>query len=287
MIYAFIEEHKEYAVVRWAKFFEVSTSGYYDWMRARASRAQHDQVYGDAVEKIFHESHETYGAERIGAVLRQRGQRASFSKIQRIMHERGLRSVHVKKVRPLTDSRKARGDAYPNLLRGRDTVKPFEAVSSDISYISTGEGYDYLCEIKDVHSGLILATCQSERMTKALVLDTIEAARKRWHLQEGTIFHSDRGSQYTSGEVMGRLSKYGFKQSFSRVGMPGDNAWSESFFSILKKEVVHHQRFDTREQARRVIFEYIESFYNRRRIQKKLGFLSPLDWLQSIHSNAA
>ena len=185
------------------------------------------------------------------------------------MHQRGLRSVHVKKVRPLTDSRKARGDGYPNLLRGREHIKPFEAVSSDISYIPTGEGFDYLCEIKDIHSGLILATCQSERMTKSLVLDTIDAVMKRWRLQEGTIFHSDRGSQYTSKEVMRRLRKYGFKQSFSRVGMPGDNAWSESFFSILKKEVVHPQRFCTREQARQTIFEYVETFYNRFRIQKK------------------
>ena len=282
-----MEAHEEYPVVKWARFFEVSTSGYYTWLRERASRAQREQAYGDEVESIFRESRGTYGAERIGGVLRQRGRRASFSKVRRIMRERGLRSVHVKKVRPLTDSRRARGSGYPNLLRGRGATKPFEALSSDISYIPTGEGYDYLCQVKDIQSGLILATCQSERMTRALVLNTITAARKRWHLPEGTIFHSDRGSQYTSKEVMTLLQKHGFRQSFSRLGMPGDNAWSESFFSVLKKEVVHHQRFPTRDQARQAIFAYIETFYNRLRIQKKLGFRSPLDWLADSHTNAA
>ena len=233
------------------------------------------------MESIFRESHGTYGAERISAVLRQGGRRASFRRVKRIMQQRGLRSVHVRKFRQLTDSRKARGDEYLNLLRGIEITQPFQALSSDISYIPTDEGFDYVCQIKDIRSGVILAVCQSERMTKTLVLDTIKAARKRWHLPEGLIFHSDRGSQYTSKEVMDLLRKFGFQQSFSRVGMPADNAWSESFFSILKKEVVHPQRFATRAQARQAVFAYIETFYNRLRIQKKLSWLSPLSWLSS------
>ena len=287
MIYAFIEAHEEYPVVKWARYFEVSTSGYYTWLREKAFRAQRERAYGNEVESIFHASKGTYGAERIGAVLRQRGRRASFAKVRRIMCQRGLRSVHVKKSKPLTDSRKARGDGYPNLLRGRDITQPFQALSSDISYIPTDEGFDYLCQIKDIRSGLILAACQSDRMTKALVLDTIRAARTRWNLPKGVVFHSDRGSQYTSKEVMTLLQKHGFRQSFSRLGMPGDNAWSESFFSVLKKEVVHHQRFATRQLARQAIFIYIHTFYNRLRIQKKLGFRSPLIWLSLAQSPAA
>ena len=287
MIYSFIEVHEEYPVVKWARFFEVSTSGYYGWLSERVFRAKRDQAYGDEVESIFLESRKTYGVERINALLRQRGKRASFSKVRRIMNERGLRSVHVKKIKQLTDSRKARGNGYPNLLRGRKISKPFEVLSSDISYIPTSEGFDYLCQIKDIHSGQIMASCQHERMTKDLILDTIKAAKRRWHLPKGIIFHSDRGSQYTSKEVVKLLQKYGFKQSFSRIGMPGDNAWSESFFSILKKEVVYPRKFDTRLQARQVVFEYIEVFYNRLRIQKKLGFLSPLDWLASLRTEVA
>ena len=287
MIYAFIETHEEHAVVKWAQYFGVSTSGYYDWVRDRRDRNARYQSYGDEVESIFHDSHNTYGAERIGAVLRQRGHRASFRKVKRIMRERGLRSVHVKRVKALTDSRKARGEGFPNLLHGQVITQPFEALSSDISYIPTDEGFDYLCQIRDIHTGLILATQQLPRMSKELVLETIQAALTRWHLPEGTIFHSDRGSQYTSKEVTKLLTKMGIRQSFSRVGMPGDNAWSESFFSILKKELVYPQRFVTREEARQAVFAYIETFYNRTRIQKQLGWCSPLQSLCASQHSAA
>ena len=287
MIYAYIEAHDEYPVVKWARYFGVSTSGYYKWKRERSNRQASYRTYGDAVEQIFGEGRGTYGSERICGVLRQRGHSASFRKVKRIMEERGLRSVHVKKVKPLTDSRKARGAGYENLLRGREITMPLEAVSSDISYIPTGEGFDYLCEIKDIKTGTVLAVCHRERMTKELVLDTIRAAHKRWALPEGLIFHSDRGSQYTSKEVMDLLKELGSQQSFSRVGMPGDNAWSESFFSILKKEVIHPHSFATREQARLVIFEYIEVFYNRARVQKRLGWLTPLHSLRLVQPVAA
>jgi len=203
------------------------------------------------------------------------------------MQERGLRSVHEKKIKRLTDSRKARGEGYENLLRGQTITEPFEALSSDISYIPTDQGFDYLCQIKDIKTGIILAACQQERMTKELVLDTIRAAHKRWKLKQGTIFHSDRGSQYTSGEVRRLLSQLGIRQSFSRVGMPGDNAWSESFFSIYKKELVHPQRFGTRDLARLATFDFIETFYNRTRVQKRLGYRAPLESLHTMLPTAA
>jgi len=287
VIYAFMEAHGEHAVAKWAGYFGVSRGGYYGWKRDREGREARYQAYGDEVESIFHDSHNTYGAERIGAVLRQRGYRASFGKVKRIMRERSLRSVHVKRVKALTDSRKARGDGYANLLRGREIARPFEALSSDISYIPTDEGFDYLCIVKDIATGTVLATCQRERMTQQLVLDTIRAAHKRWRLPQGCIFHSDRGSQYTSKEVMDLLAKLDIRQSFSRVGMPGDNAWSESFFSILKKEVVHPHRFATRGDVRQAVFAYIETFYNRSRIQKKLRFRSPFDVLRDAQPFAA
>jgi putative transposase len=287
VIYAFIEAHIEYPVKKWAKYFEVSTSGYYSWLVKRDERSRREKNYADEVERIFMESRGTYGAERLGAELRRRGHSASFRKVRRIMRERNLHSVHVRKVKPLTDSRKARGDGFPNLLRGRKFTKPFEALSSDITYIPTDEGFDYLCQIRDVCSGVILASQQQARMTKELVLATIRAAYKRWCLPMGTIFHSDRGSQYTSKDVMDLLSSLGFRQSFSRVGMPGDNSWSESFFSILKKEAVYPYHFKTRESARQAIFSYIETFYNRYRIQKNLGWYSPLQWLDLSPTAAA
>jgi putative transposase len=279
VIYAFIEEQLKYPVAKWASFFEVSKSGYYRWKQVRGTRLERDAAYRERIRKIFKDSKGTYGAERISAELRKNGHHASYRKVKREMNEMGLRSVHQRRVKSLTDSRKARGDEYVNLLKDKVITAPFTALSSDISYIPTDEGFLYLCQIKDIVSNIVLAEHMSERMTRDLVLTTIRAAHKRYQLCDGTIFHSDRGSQYTSNEVKALLSKLRYRQSFSRVGMPGDNAWSESFFSILKKEAVFPVRFHSRDDARQAIFAYIEAFYNRRRIQKTLGYLSPVQWL--------
>ncbi len=196
------------------------------------------------------------------------------------MEMQGLRSIHRKKRRrSLTDSRKARGDGYANLTRNLRIDAPFQVLSSDISYIRTGEGFDYLCQIKDVKSGIVLAESMSEHMKAELVVKTIRKALQRWDIPTGCIFHSDRGSQYTSESVMNLLTNEGLRQSFSRVGMPGDNSWSESFFANLKKEAVHWTHFRTRDDAKQKLFAYIEGFYNTRRVQKRLGYLSPMQWL--------
>ncbi len=198
------------------------------------------------------------------------------------MNEQKLYSVHLKYQRSLTDSRRARGDGYPNLLKNTEITKPLQALSSDISYIPTNEGFEYTCTIRDIMSGVVLSSKTTSHMKKELVLDTINSLQKSWHLPKEIIFHSDRGSQYTSSEVMKLLSKLGFRQSFSRVGMPGDNSWSESFFSILKKELVFPiGRFQSRECARQAVFEFIEGFYNPSRVQKSLGYNSPIQWLHN------
>ena len=159
-----MEKEREYPVVKWAGFFEVSTSGYYEWKETRAARSARDTAYSERVRRIFESSNGTYGAERISAEMRKDGQRASYRKVKRTMNEMGLRSVHQKKVKSLTDSRKARGDEYVNLLKDKVITTPFTALSSDISYIPTDEGFLYLCQIKDIVSNVILAECMSERM---------------------------------------------------------------------------------------------------------------------------
>ncbi len=117
------------------------------------------------------------------------------------------------------------------------------------------------------------------RITKELVLNTIRAAYGRWPIPEGAILHNDWGSQYTAKAVKELVERLGWKQSLSRVGKPGDNAWSESFFSILKKEIIHWHFHPTRESARQRVFEYIEIYYKRQRKQKRLGYLSPIQLL--------
>jgi len=202
------------------------------------------------------------------------------------MAEQNLKSIHLRRrQRSLTNSSKARGEGYTNLVHELEITMPFQVLSSDISYIRTKEGFDYLCQVKDAASGLILAQSMSKRMKADLVADTIRQMLKRWELPRGCIFHSDRGSQYTSKLVSELLNRQKIEQSYSRVGKPGDNSWSESFFSNLKKEAVHWFHFATREEARDAMFAYIEGFYNTKRIQKRLGYLSPMQWLEEWYVN--
>jgi putative transposase len=264
---------------------QVSTSGYHEYRRGLDSKARVERAYREKIRELFEESRRTYGADRICGLLRQGGYKASFGRVKALMEEMGLVSIHRRRrQRSLTDSRKSRGDGYDNLVKGMKITEPFEVVSSDISYIRTAEGFGYICQIRDVASNIVLAERMTDNMRSELVMDTIKQAKRLWNLGDGTIFHSDRGSQYTSEAVVSLLQKSGLKQSFSRVGMPGDNAWSESFFANMKKEQVHWTHFKTIAEARDVLFEYIEVFYNRKRVQKRLGYLSPVQWLKQRNS---
>lgn len=277
-----MEQQKQHATAKWAKTLGVSTSGYYDWKNDCENRKARDQKTRQIVIALFREEGQgTYGADRICGCMRRDGYRASYRVIKRIMKEEGLKSSHCRRrQRSLTDSRKARSDNYKNLTRDIEITNPFQVLSSDISYIRTGEGFDYLCQVRDVLTNTVLAQYQTHTMKAELVAQTVKMAKERWGLPEGVIFHSDRGSQYTAKEVMNQIASYGWQQSFSRVGKPGDNSWSESFFAILKKEIIHWHFYPTREKARQTIFEYIEAFYNRQRAQKRLGYLSPIQFLK-------
>jgi putative transposase len=264
----------------------VSRSSYYKWKKTRDKREKAAKIYAETISKIFNESGGSYGAERVCAGLRKKGFTASFRRVRDKMAKQGLKSIHLRRrQRSLTDSSRARGEGYANLVRGKEITVPFQVLSSDISYIRTKEGFEYLCQVKDVASGVILAHSMSGRMKADLVTDTIRRMVKRWKLPVGCIFHSDRGSQYTSSVVKDLLNRHKIEQSYSRVGKPGDNSWSESFFANLKKEAVHWVHFTTREEARDAMFAYIEGFYNTKRIQRRLGYLSPMQWLKEWYGN--
>ena len=281
MKYEFICERQDYSVSKWAAFLKVSQSGYYEWRKLKKKREEEHMRLRRLVRKIFFDHHGTYGPDRLCGALRRMGEKASYRKIQKIMQEEGLVSIHCRRRnRSLTDSRKSRGEGYDNLTKETVITRPFQVLSSDISYIRTLMGFLYLCIVRDVVSGVILAIALSDRMKAELVETAVKRALQRWEIPKGCIFHSDRGSQYTSRRVRELLLRHGIRQSFSRVGMPGDNAWSESFFANLKKEAVHWRIFRTREEAGKKIFGYVEAFYNTKRIQKRLGYLSPLQWLE-------
>ena len=275
-----MEKQNRYSKAKWAKQLGVSTSGYYVWLQTRSARQERYETCKDRVISAFTEGKGTYGAGRICGIIRRDGHAISCPVVKKIMAQEGLKSCHLRRKQlSLTDSRDAHSNKYQNLTKGLEIDKPFQVLSSDISYIRTGEGFDYLCQIRDVYTNVVLASCQEKLMKKELVLHTLNAAQRRWNLPADIIFHSDRGSQYTSQAVKDQISSYGWKQSYSRLGTPGDNAWSESFFSVLKKEIVHWHFYPTREAARQAIFEYIEVFYNRCRVQKRLGYLSPINFL--------
>jgi putative transposase len=270
-------------VAKWATFFQVSRSGYYTYIKRWEYRKEEEIAKKSEIKRIFDESGGTYGPDRINGIIRKAGGKASYRKTSKYMAEMGLQSVHNRhRTRSLTDSRKSRGEGYPNLVRGQVFKVPYQALCSDITYLKSGEGWLYLCTVKDIVSGEILGEATSETMKKELVIQAFLNAQARHQLTKETIFHSDRGSQYTSKAFIDTLDYYGIKQSFSRVGMPGDNAWAESFFATLKKECIHFRQFPTREELRQTVFAWIESFYNTRRVQAKLGYLSPRDYARLL-----
>ena len=284
MIYEFIRERRDYSVAKWALFFNVSRSGYYSYLLYVDERTASRNALKIEIKRIFDDSGGTYGAKRICGVFRREGRKVSYKTIRRYMIQMDLISVYnlYKKGRSLTDSRKSRGEGYPNLLSGKSFDKPRMVVCSDITYLKSGEGWDYLCVVKDIVSGDILGMATSNNMKKELVIQAFLNVQVRYKLPKGAVFHSDRGSQYTSNAFMSLLSLHGIKQSFSRVGMPGDNAWAESFFATLKKECIHFKHFATRDELRQTVFTWIHCFYNSKRVQERLGYLSPNNYVAML-----
>ena len=286
MKYQFIQRHPEYPVAKWAEMLKIDRTGYYSWLRCREARHEREAYLKKRIMEEFNKSRGTYGPDRIVKELRKFGDSIGRERCASYMDDMGLDSCHNRhRARSLTNSRNARGDGYPNILGKKEfQIVPRMGLVSDITYIRTDEGFMYHCMIKDVISGDVLGDHMSDRMTKELVINAMLSVMARHELSEGCIFHSDRGSQYTSKAFMGLLAGYGIRQSFSRVGMPGDNSWSESFFATMKKELIHRTHFETKVQAREAVFEYIYCFYNVTRIQKRLGYLSPKQYLRSLET---
>jgi len=271
-------------VAKWARFLQVSRSGYYEYMEHQEKRAKMKEELKQEIKRIFDESGGEYGPDRICGILRKNGYKASYKKVSEYMAEMKLVSIYNrhKKSRSLTNSKKARGEGYPNLVVKEVVTKPRQVACSDITYLKSGEGWLYLCTVKDIITGEILGEAFSENMKKELVIQAFLNAQARNKLEPGSIFHSDRGCQYTSKEFMNLLKMYGIRQSFSRVGMPGDNAWAESFFATLKKVCIHFRYFATREELKQAVFNWIHSSYNSNRVQKRLGYVTPREYATSL-----
>lgn len=191
------------------------------------------------------------------------------------MQANGIRARHKRRYKATTDSKHSFPVA-PNVLnRQFRTVRPDQVWVADITYLPTAEGWLYLAAVMDLHTRMIVGWAMDSRMTRDLVINGLRMARFRRKPKAGLIHHSDRGSQYASHDYQAVLKEYDMTPSMSRKGNCWDNAPMESFFNSLKNERTHHQRYATREEARRDTFEYIEVFYNRSRRHSALGYQSP------------
>jgi putative transposase len=275
----------EYPVPLLSQVLSVSASGYYVWQNRPLSQRDRKEVRLELEIKAAHKrTRQTYGSERLQHDLAEYGVQVGICRIKRIRKKLGLRCRQKRKFKVTTDS-KHKLPVAENLLAQRFQVdEPNKVWLSDITYIPTDEGWLYLAGHKDLFNSEIVGYAMGERLTRNLVSQSLFRAVVAKHPAKGLLHHSDRGSQYCSHEYRSLLEQFGLEVSMSGKGNCFDNAPMESFWGTLKQELVHHRHYRTRQEAIREITEYIEIFYNRLRLQSKLGFLSPATYVQRFYA---
>jgi len=261
----------------------VSRSWYYAWSKSGATARQHaDQKLLVVIQAAFDASDRTYGAARIGEELRSQGIRVGKNRIGRLMKQRGLHVKTTRRFKVTTNSDHKRPVA-PNLVNREFTASASDRLwTGDITY-----SWLYLAVVLDVFSRRIVGWSMDRRMKDDLVIAAFRNALIRRRPESGFIFHSDRGSQYCSRRFRSLVHGAGGAQSMSATGNCYDNAITESFFGTLKRELVHHCSFATRQEAQSTIFRYIEGFYNRKRRHSAIDYLSPEQFEQACMQMAA
>lgn len=272
--------HKtEHSINSMCKELGVKRSGYYSWLqRGKSEREKRNLWLEHKIWFIFQESCQRYGSPRITAELKAQGIKCTKKTVAKIMKYLGLKSK-IRRRYKITTNSKHKFPVAKNLVERK--FNPAESNRlwvSDITYIRTLEGWLYLAVIIDLYSKTIVAWSASNRADENLVAGTITKAINSRNPGKELIFHSDRGVQYASLKVRSLLEKKKVNQSMSSKGNCYDNAPAESFFSILKRELIYHEVYKTREEAKTSLFQYIEIFYNRKRRHSALGYMSPLEF---------
>jgi transposase InsO family protein len=267
----------DYPLTLVRRILSVSASGYYAWVDKPLSKwAQEEARLEVEIKAAYQRTRQVYGAEKLQHDLAEHGIRVGICRIKRIRRKLGIRCKQKRKFKATTDSRHTLPVAENILGQQFAVTEPNKVWVSDITYVPTDEGWLYVAGHKDLCTGNIVGYAMGERLTRNLVSQSLIRAVAAKRPPEGLVHHSDRGSQYCSHEFRNILEQYGITASMSRKGNCYDNAPMESFWGTLKQELVHHQRYRTRQEAIRDITEYIEIFYNRQRLQPRLGFLSPV-----------
>ena len=280
MKYRFISDNREtFRVGRMCKLLNVSRSSYYAWLtRPESRRSRENRALEDKIRVLHAASHGIYGAPKIHQDLTDDGIQCGKNRVARIMRQAGIRSITHKKFKATTNSRHNFPIA-PNLLNQDFTVDaPDRVWVGDITYIHTSEGWLYLSMILDLFNRKVVGWAASSRMTRQLAIDAIQMAIGRRNPEKGLLHHSDRGSQYASGDYQKILKDHGIVCSMSRKGNCYDNAVAESFFGRLKCEWVNHHRYLNRSEAIQSLFYYIEIFYNRKRRHSSIDYATPQEY---------
>lgn len=282
------QERRGYPMDELCRALRVSRGGYYGWLGGRGRmREQADAVLLKEIRRIHSDSHQSYGSPRVYRELRQKGIACSKARVERLMRENEVRSKHKRKFKVTTDS-KHNLPVAPNVLAGRFAwERPNQAWVGDITYVPTDEGWLYLAVLLDLFSRRIVGWAMDKHMMRHLPLRALHMAIQQCRPSKGLLHHTDQGSQYASADYRTVLAAQGMVCSMSAKGRCYDNAVAESFFHSLKVELVHGQRFVSREQAMSTIFKYIEVFYNTKRLHSVLGYVSPADYEQAALLKAA
>lgn len=269
-------EKANFPIVKMCEWAEVSTSGYYEWRdRPASATAIRREYLKRLITAIFKLSDETYGYRRVHAQLTRQGEHVSDELVRELMRELGLVSCQPRPYRPATTTP---GDPGPILdLVNRDFTAdaPGEKMVGDITYIPTGEGWLYLATVIDCHTKACVGYSMADHLRAELVIDALHMAARNYPLAPGAIFHSDRGTQYTSAAFEAATSLLGIRRSVGATGVCFDNALAESFNAAVKVERVNRTTYSTREHARTDVARYIEFRYNRQRLHSGLGYRTP------------
>jgi putative transposase len=280
-IFRFIDAERAYLpVALLCRTLEVSRSGYHAWCsRLPSERNREDAILTAKIHEIHRRSRETYGSPRVHAELKALGRRCSRKRLARLMREAALQGCGFASGRRRGTTRRSRRSAAPaqDLVKRNFTATQTDRVwVADITYVATGEGFLYPAFILDVYSRRVVGWAMESHLRTELVVDALQMAVWRRKPAPGLVHHSDQGVQYMALSFSERLREVGITLSMGRTAL--DNAMSESFVSTLKGELVSRLKFPTRQAARTAIFEYLETFYNARRLHSSLGYRSPADY---------
>ena len=271
---------KDYPIEELCQVLEVARSGYYGWLKgAVTARDQANQDLAQQIQRIYEAKGGTYGSPRITHDLRRAGHPYNHKRVERLMRQHGLKGRMGKRRKVRTTHSEHGEPVAPNRLRGRPAPqKPDEVWVADITYIPTTEGWLFMAAVMDLYSRQILGWSLWQSLEAGGPLQALSRALVRRGYPRGVIHHSDRGFQYACGPYRRELERHGLIASMSRRGNCYDNATMEAFWSTLKREALEDSAHWPKNRVRRVIFEYIESLYNRSRLHSSLEYQSPVDF---------